>query len=598
MIALLMVAYCLPAAYVTVWPDTVRDLASSLLLARGEKIPLTGPGPINFGPYAGPAWIFLQAPPLLFSASFTATSVYVAFVASLKFPALFELGRRLSGPRLGLCMAVAAAIPSFAVYQWILFFHINWVEVMVTATLILFLLADWRRSLAMAYAAILMLGLAVQIHTTTLFYFPLAALVLYRIGVPVRRIPLHLVAMVILVLLWFTPVLFAPPAERGTLGGATTRIASDVAHFHFATIPTALRTAFIDYPISIGRTFGTAAHIPQWAWNAGVGAVWLAIAAGALLRLTTRQGRGLFLGTVGALVAAWTVGVAVRSFTSFYLLYFLLPLAAVAFGLSLESLLASRALALRVAGSAALALIAVSLGASAYGARAIGRSGIIDTHLLAIGDLAHPQDISVRGTLVGAAARDALAIEACAIPASTVTLHGELAYALSISLGLDYRMHCPRSADRFLVFGKAQGVHLAALPESVVPLLGIAQDKPATGVRLLPFARPIYPEQGHPFAKGFSYFERLPDAERQPMQRVLVEFDAKPHELVLVYRHKPFASAWSQYQVMQDGAPARPAFTTFDSWIYRAGDTGGHWTVSVETDAPQWVEVFALPTGV
>src|SRR5258708_30070089 len=153
LIAALMLAYCLPAAYVTLWPDTVRDLCASLSLARGEAIPVVGPGPINFGPYAGPAWIWLQALPLVAFPSFVATSVYVAIVASLKFPALYELGRRLSGPRLGVCIAAAAAFPSFAIYQWIMFFHPNWVEVMVTCALILFFIADQRRSLAMVYAA-------------------------------------------------------------------------------------------------------------------------------------------------------------------------------------------------------------------------------------------------------------------------------------------------------------------------------------------------------------------------------------------------------------------------------------------------------------
>src|SRR5258706_10326590 len=112
LVVLLMVAYCLPAEYVTLWPDTARDFAASLSLARGEAIALVGPGPINFGPYAGPAWIWLQAPPLVFFPSFVATSIYVAIVASLKLPALFDLGRRLAGSRLGMCIAVAAAHPS------------------------------------------------------------------------------------------------------------------------------------------------------------------------------------------------------------------------------------------------------------------------------------------------------------------------------------------------------------------------------------------------------------------------------------------------------------------------------------------------------
>jgi hypothetical protein len=59
---------------------------------------------------------------------------------------------------------------------------------------------------------------------------------------------------------------------------------------------------------------------------------------------------------------------------------------------------------------------ALSLIATAYGARSIGRSGIIDSRILAMGDLAHPVDASVRGTYVTVAARDGIGeVEACAM---------------------------------------------------------------------------------------------------------------------------------------------------------------------------------------
>jgi hypothetical protein len=592
LVGLLMVAYCLPAAYVTLWPDTVRDLAASLSLARGEAIALVGP-PINFGPYAGPAWIWLQAPPLVFFPTFVATSIYVAFVASLKFPALYVLGRRLSGPRLGGCMAVAAAFPSFFVYQWIMFFHPNWVEVMVVATLILFLVADQRRSVAMTYVAVAMLGLAVQIHTTTVFYFPFAAVVLYRIGVRGPKIAAHLIAMLILVALWFTPVLFAPPQERGVLGKATERIAQDLSHFDLGAVAVALESAFVRFPIVIGESYGRAGHVPAWLWIGGMCIVGLAIAVGAVLRLATSKGRLWFVAAVALLLAAWTIAVAVRSYTSFYLVYFLLPLTAVVLGLSLESAASARWPLVRAMGAAALVLLVLSLVATAYGARSIGRSGIIDSRILAMGNLAHPVDATVRGTYFTVAARDALAVEACAMQGSAITLHGELAYAALTSLGLDYRLHCPTSKGRFVVFGTGPGDHLAALPESIVPMLAIRQGSPARGMRLLRSVRAIHPTEARGFAKVFDYVEPLRD--RGPMQRVALDFETRPDELVAVYRHKPYDSAWTGFSVRKDAVAATPVFTTFDSWIYQAGDRGGHWKVEFETDAPQWVEVIVIP---
>ncbi len=591
-IGVLMFAYCLPAAYATLWPDTVRDLAASLSLARGEAIPLVGPGPINYGPYAGPAWIWLQAPPLVFFPSLTATSIYVAIVASLKFPALFDLGRRLAGSRLGICMAVAAAYPSFAVYQWLMFFHPNWVEVLVTATLILFLVADQRRSLPMLYGAVLMLGLAVQIHTTTLFYFPLAALVLYRIGVRGTRIVGHVIAMALLVLLWFAPVFFAPPADRGTMEKATERISGDMSRFSPQVVFDAMKTAYFDYPMAIWETYGKA-YVPGWVWRAGLGVVGFAILAGMVVRLLRRDGRPMFLTAVALLAAAWAAGVAVRSYTSFYLVYFLLPLSALVMGLSLESTMSARWKGLRAAGGAAISLLVLSLVVAAYGARGVGRSGLIDSRLLAMGDLAHPVDGSVRATYVTVAARDELARQACTMADSTIALHGDLAAAMALSMGLDYRIHCPGTTDRFVIFGTAPGLHLAAIPEVAATSLGIAQGKPAFGLRLLTTVRPIYPHESHGFEKRFHYFEQLLD--RKALQQVQVEFDALPHELVAIYRHKPYDSRWTGFSVTKDASAAAPAFATRDSWIYRADDSGGHWTVQFQTDAPQWVEVIAFP---
>src|SRR5947207_6092922 len=118
-----------------------------------------------------------------------------------------------------------------------------------------------------------MLGLAVQIHTTTLFYLPLVAMVLYRIGVRGPRMAAHLAAMAILIALWFAPVLFAPPAERGSLEGATQRIAGDLSRFDLGEVVVAMRSAYFDVPLAIGQTYGTAGHVPAWLWHVGLAVI-------------------------------------------------------------------------------------------------------------------------------------------------------------------------------------------------------------------------------------------------------------------------------------------------------------------------------------
>jgi hypothetical protein len=578
-----MVAYCLPSPYVTLWADTVRDLGASLSLARGQSIPLTGPGPINFGPYAGPAWVWLQALPLFAWPSFVATSVFVAIVGSLKFPLLYELGRRAAGARLGICLAVAAAYPTFAAYQWIMFYHPNWVETCVTATLVLFLVADQRKSLRLAYAGAAMLGLAVQIHTTTLFYLPVGALVLHRIGVRGPRLVAHFAAMCAVVAAWFIPVFFAPPAARGTLQGATQRVAADMMGFDVGAVFTVLRTAYVDIPLAVGETYAT--NVPPAAWAAGLAIV---AAAGAIgFARQVRRNGFVMLAIAAALLAAWVIAAAVRSYTSFYLAYFLLPLSAIVLGASLEGALASPSRWVRALSATAMALLVASFIVSALGARSVGRSGLLDTRLLAMGDLKHPVDMRVAGVIASSAARDSFARDACS-RAGPVYLHGELAYAVSSTMGLDFRMHCP--GRPFAILGAEPGAHLAALPVVAAAALGIAHGAAHRGLRVMNVARAIYPVEGRPIGSKWDYFEELRD--RVPPRSERLDFETGARQLVAIHRFKPFDSLW-RLSVERDGVAVKPVYETFNSWVY-AGDAPGKWRVEFETDAPQWVDVYLL----
>jgi len=589
-IGLLMLAYCLPAAYATLWADTARDLGASLTLARGEAIPLTG-APINFGPRSGPAWVWLQAIPLPFFPSFSAVAIFVAFVASFKFPLLYALGRRHSGPALGLAIAAAAAYPTFNTFQWIVFFHPNWVEVFVAASLLLFLLADQRRSLAMVYGAAAMLGLAVQMHATAVFYMPVALLVMHRIGIRGGRLAGHFAAMAMLVMAWFAPVVLAPPIERGAFADATGRVAADLARFAPASIVAALRNTYVDIPLAVGETY--ARTIPRGAWIGGLCVVWIAVIAGAFLSVRSRTTRFAFVAALCALIAGWVIAVAVRTYTSFYLVYFLLPLSAIVMGLALAGSLSSGPRATRAAGWTSIAVLVLSLFVTAYGARGIGRSGLIESRFLSMGDVSHPADASVRAAYMTAAARDALARDICRLGDSNVTLHGELAQAWSLSMGLDYRLHCPALARRLSTFGAGPGHHLTALPEAVAASLGVNAGRKERGMRLVDSVEPVFPRETRPIETAWYHFEVLQDP--RALERVALDFETRPGQWVTVYRHKPYASRWQSFRVTRDGTAAPEAFTTFHSWIYVAGDRAARWHVEFETDAPQWTEVLLFP---
>jgi hypothetical protein len=595
-VIVLMAAYCLPSPYATLWPDTVRDLSASLAFARGQSFPLAGP-PINFGPHMGPAWIWLQALPLVFFSSLTAVSVYVALVASLKFLLLFELGRAASGPRLGICLAAAAAFPSVLVFHWIVFFHPDWVEAAIVAGLLALLMADQRRSTGLLYAGVALLGLAIQIHPTAAFYLPLAAWIRFRQGARGLKLAGSLAVMLAIVAIWFAPLLWATAQERGSLGAAADRVALGTQSLSLDAVATVLRSAYIDLPLAVGETYGVAGGLPLAVWQVGLALVDFVVIVGAILRLRDagRSGRRLFAGLFVLLLAAWVIATGIRTYTSFYLVYFLFPLSAIFMGLALDSTLTSRWATLRGAGWGAVGFLVLSFAVAAVGACNLGEGGLIDSRVPALGDLRHPGKDPVRGSLVGAAARDSFARMACAQSASTVSLHGDIAYVLAASTGLDLRVHCPASKTRFLLLGKEPGLQFTALPAAVIEALHVERGTAHGAIQSVPVVEAIHPPEGRPIEPDWYQFDELRD--RRALTHVKLEFEASPAGALMIYRLKPFDSQWRLLRVEYAGAAVEPAFTTYNNSIYRVkaqAAANSKWVVEFDTDAPQWVDVHTF----
>jgi len=197
----------------------------------------------------------------------------------------------------------------------------------------------------------------------------------------------------------------------------------------------------------------------------------------------------------------------------------------------------------------------------------------------------------VRGAYVTAAARDAIAKPVCALAATDdVALHGEVAHFASEGIGLDYQLHCPQAARRIMVFGRQAGAHIAALPAEAAIALGLRGGDLMRGARVLRTVRPLFPEQMRPLESRWYHFPELHDPRQS--RRIDLQFDTAPGEIVAVYRHKPFDSAWS-LSVARDGEKLAADFDTYYSWLFRSA--GSHrWRVQIDTNAPQWAEVIVI----
>jgi len=161
------------------YEDTVRDIAAALSIADGLRWPSTGPG-LAFSAHLGPAWFYLLAPVAALSSSWLGLALFVAALASLKFPLAYRLGRAVADWRFGLLFALALLLPGWQHLEAMLVTHTSVVETTALAYLLLlrrYLLqpGTWR-----ALALGICFGLALHAHPTTVVLLPLSALCAWR----------------------------------------------------------------------------------------------------------------------------------------------------------------------------------------------------------------------------------------------------------------------------------------------------------------------------------------------------------------------------------------------------------------------------------
>jgi hypothetical protein len=153
------------------YEDSVRDIAAALGIADGSQWPTTGPG-LAFSAHLGPAWFYLLAPVAALSSSWLGVALFVAALASLKFPLAYRLGVAAADWRYGLLFALTLLLPGWQHLQAMLVTHTSVVETLTLAYLLLLrgylLQPELRRALALGIC----FGLALHAHPTTIALLP------------------------------------------------------------------------------------------------------------------------------------------------------------------------------------------------------------------------------------------------------------------------------------------------------------------------------------------------------------------------------------------------------------------------------------------
>jgi hypothetical protein len=254
----------------------------------------------------------------------------------------------------------------------------------------------------------------------------------------------------------------------------------------------------------------------------------------------------------------------------------------------LEQAFAARWRGLRILATASACSAFACTAIASIGAWRVGHQDLIDTRILALGDLRHPAEVHVRARVLGARARDDLAGYLCA-QGPRVSTHGDLALAWAASLELDVRLHCPRSVEgRVLGSDNAWTIvtrdEAAQLGRTPAKLVGNA-------LALFRVKNALTVPEGRPIESDWYQFDHLRDP--RPMTRVDLSFITAPGDAVMVFEVKPFAR-WENLRVTRDGVPAIPVNRTYDSAVYAGGPSAAKWRVEVDTNAPQWLDVHVF----
>ncbi len=161
------------------YEDTVRDIAAVLSIVDGSQWPSTGPG-LAFSAHLGPAWFYLLAPVAALSSSWLGVALFVAALASLKFPLAYRLGNAVADWRYGLLFALALLLPGWQHLEAMLVTHTSVVETATLAYLLLLRGYLVQPGSGRALALGVCFGLALHAHPSTFVLLPLSALCAWR----------------------------------------------------------------------------------------------------------------------------------------------------------------------------------------------------------------------------------------------------------------------------------------------------------------------------------------------------------------------------------------------------------------------------------
>lgn len=585
LVLLVMAMYVGGYAFITLIPDTARDLGAAWRIVHAHDLPLLGPE-IGQRWHLGPIWFYILAPVVALAGTMTQVAFVVGGLASLKFPLAYWLGVRVHSRELGLIWMGVLALPGWNTLEHVVFAHTNMVEAATLATL---LLASkvWEKGAIASFACLgFIASLALHAHPTTLVLVP-PVLIAAWYGSQKLRFQSRLLrwgAMCAGFVLPLLPVLVHEARGGFPQWHATLEFGAGTPLLQRLDFASSRIWGYFAHVFAFIREF-LFASLPLTGW---VVACWTAVVmvGGAVLMLPCAEQtlrRKYVLGLI--YVASAVVAVPLlREATSFYMLFTLIPL---------------------TAGMAALGWASMVLRLSPQ-YRAVVTLGLVSTCLIASAAQLHARyanwsdgwqwipftvsDVAVAPTHTEALSDylpvfelDQLAQAICT--QGHALLGGDAGALMEMAQGLPVALRCGL-LPQFETGGVATWVGFPAAllrqagslrmadAKGLVWALSTSQGTPSMGVHSL-HVHNMYPP--HMFRSSIDHeFSGI--------------FSVGKSDWIAVTNLNRIFIAAQEPTVLADGLRLLPAAKSAGTWLYRAPH-GSRVSVSVPTADPTWIHV-------
>ncbi|MBD8527553.1 hypothetical protein [Pseudomarimonas arenosa] len=583
-VAYLVVLFALPAPWSTVIIDTARDFVEAERWLQ-QGMPLRGPMIGNLF-HLGPWWYLLTAGGFALTGSIAATLTLEALLAAMKFPLAYVCGCVIYSSRLGVCWAIALAVPGMASMTQLVITHTAIIEFAILGWILtaLLLCKGHRGAWWLAFGA--MASLSAHAHPTTLVFAPAACFI---VALRRKRTDLPwIIAGVLVFVLTFAPVLIAESREHWP---SLQALSSHGQSIHWAGSLGRIAAVYLG-ALAAGPQFVSLSLLAGW--SGLIGLTYLALACtvlvGAGWAWRNQSLRPVLIVAAATCMVFVLLIATLRQITPYYMLLASKPFGTLAMAVAFVALV-ERAHRSRMLATLVLLAILLLHGLVSMSWIYQAESGSARLPVATISDMAQSPQRLEAVSMMPVWRLESLAARSCG---RKIVLHASMAQLVMLAAELPMQTEC-EARPEVIYGGAAQDAeHLLGLTPYELRLIGYSEANWQQALELAPIST-----QGSSWRLSWSRHYPYIMIPREGQREFHYEQVTSANNLLVVSTPFGIVDGSEVDSVEVDQGVATLVSKTRASSIYRCRGCAGkaRWTVRARAADPRQIDIVEIRPG-